>query len=55
MDHISCFKDMFESISYYRKIVLLMFLIKKDADLMNKCGFFKNDINSSKKQFEKLF
>ena len=39
MDNINYFKDLFESIPDYRKIVLLMFLIKKDNDLLHECGF----------------
>ena len=38
------FKDMFESISDYRKAVLLMFLFENDVDLVNECGYLKNDI-----------
>ena len=40
MESRNFFKDMFESISEYRKIVLLMFLIKNDVDLLNECVFF---------------
>ena len=36
---------MFESIPGYRKIVLLMFLIKNDVDLLNESGLLKRDIN----------
>ena len=39
------FKVLFESIPDYRKIVLLMFLIKNDNDLLTECGFLKDDIN----------
>ena len=41
---------MFEAIPEYRKIVLLMFLIKNDADLLSECGYLKNDNNSLYKQ-----
>ena len=44
MDHVIYFKDFFESIPDYRKIVLLMFLIKNDNDL-TECRFFKVDFN----------
>ena len=44
MDNINYFKDLFESIPDYRKIVLLMFLIKNDNDLLKECGFLKSDI-----------
>ena len=39
------FKDLFESIPDFRKIVLLIFLIENDADLLQECGFLKSDIN----------
>ena len=45
MDNIIYFKDLFESIPDYRKIVLLMFLIKDDKNLLKEVGFSKNDIN----------
>ena len=42
MSYENFFKDFFESITDYRKIVLLLFLIKNDSDLLNECGFLKN-------------
>ena len=39
MDYINYFKDLFESITDFRKIVLLMFLIKDDKDLLREVGF----------------
>ena len=39
MDYVNYFKDMFESIPGYKKIVLLMFLMKNDVDLTHECGF----------------
>ena len=39
------FKDLFESIADYKKIVLLMFIIKNDVNFFNECGFLKSDIN----------
>ena len=35
---------MFESIPDYKKIVLLMFLIKSDVNFLYECGFSKGDI-----------
>ena len=32
MNYENYFKDMFESITYYRKIVLLIFLIQNDKN-----------------------
>ena len=41
MDHVI----LFESILDYRKIVLIMFSIKNDVDLLTECGYLKNDIH----------
>ena len=38
------FKDLFESITDYKKIVLLMFLIKNDEIILER-GYQKNGIN----------
>ena len=38
MEDVHYFKDLFESIHYYRKIVLLMFLFKNDTDLLKEFG-----------------
>ena len=54
MNHENFFKDMFESIQGYRKIKLLISLNKNDSDLLNECGFFKNDINRSILEFKKI-
>ena len=45
MNNVNYFRDLFESISDYRKIVLLMFLIKDDKNLLKEVGFSRNDIN----------
>ena len=45
MNNINYFQDLFESIHDYRKIVLLMFLIKDYKTLLKEIGFSKNDIN----------
>ena len=37
MDHKYYFKDLFESIPNYRKIVSLTFLIENDVDLPTEC------------------
>ena len=39
MDNKIYFEDLFESIPDYRKIVLLMFLVKNDVSLLYECGF----------------
>ena len=39
MNYENYFNDIFESIPDYRKIVLIMFLIENDSDLLKECGF----------------
>ena len=41
MNYVTYFKNLFKSIPDYKKIVLLIFLIKID-DLLTECGFVKN-------------
>ena len=45
---------MFESMPDHRKIVWLMFLLRSAVDLLNECGFLKNDINHVCMEFEKV-
>ena len=40
------FRELFESIPDYKKIVLLIFLIQYDKNLLKEIGFSKNDINN---------
>ena len=54
MNYENYFNDMFESIPDYRKIVLLMFLTKNDVDLLNECGYIKNDINRLNLAFKNI-
>ena len=54
MDNVNYFKDMFESIPDYKKIVLLMFLIKTDVNFLYECGFLKGDINFLSKEFKNI-
>ena len=54
MDNINYFKELFESIPDYRKIVLLMFLIKDDKNLLKEVGFGKNDINLLSLEFKNI-
>ena len=44
MKNVIYFRDLFESIPDYRKIVFLIFLIINDIDFLEECGLFKNDI-----------
>ena len=52
MNNVNYFKDLFESIHDYRKIVLLMFLIKDDKNFLKEVGFSKNDINLLSLEFK---
>ena len=38
MDDINYFKDMVNSIPYYRKIILLCFIIKRDEGILREFG-----------------
>ena len=53
MDHIN-FKYLFESILDYKKIDLLMFLVKDDKTLLKEVGFSKNDINLLSLEFKNI-
>ena len=54
MDNINYFKDIFESIHDYKKIVLLIFLIQNDKNLSKEIGFSKNDINLLNLEFKNI-
>ena len=54
MDNIYYFNDLFESITEYRKIVLLIFLIQNDKKLLKEIGFSKNDINRLSLEFRNI-
>ena len=54
MNNTNYFNDLFESIPNYRKVVLLMFLIKNDKDLLLEIGFSERDINSLNKEFKNI-
>ena len=54
MDNINYFKDIFESIHDYRKIVLLIFLIQNDKNLLKEIGFSKNNINRLNLYFKNI-
>ena len=49
------FIDLFESIPDYKKIVLLMFLIKNDVDFLHEVGFSERDINRLISEFKTFF
>ena len=48
------FKEMFESITEFRKKVFGIFSIQNDKDLFEDCGFLKIDINRSSKKFKNI-
>ena len=52
MDHVKYIIEFFESKPEYRKRVLPMFLFKNTVDLINECGYSKNDINCFQKECE---
>ena len=54
MDYENYFKDMFESIPDYKKLVLLMFLIKNDANFLYESPFLKGDINFLYRDFKNI-
>ena len=54
MDNSNYFKDLFESIPDYKKIVLLIFLIQNDKNLLNEIGFSKNDIKLLNLEFKNI-
>ena len=54
MNNVNYFKDKFESITDYRKVVLLIFLIQNDKNLLKEIGFSKNDINLLNLEFKNI-
>ena len=54
MDNKKYFKDIFESIHDYKKIVLLIFLFQNDKNLLKEIGISKNDINLLNLEFKNI-
>ena len=54
MNNSNYFKDIFESIPDYRKIVLLIFLNKNDEDFLVEIGFSERDINLLNLEFKNI-
>ena len=54
MNDSNYFEDIFDSITDYRKIVILMFLIQNDKNLLKEVGFSKNDNNHLSLEFKKI-
>ena len=54
MNNDKYFRDIFESITDYRKIVLLIFIIQNDKNLLKEIGFCKADIKSLNLEFKNI-
>ena len=54
MNNSNYFKDVFESIPDYRKIVSLTFSIQNDKNSIKEIGFSKNDINLLNLKFKNI-
>ena len=54
MDHVIYFRDMFESITDYRKIVLLTILIQNDKNLLLVIRFSQRDIDRLILEFKNI-
>ena len=54
MNNSKYFRDLFESITDYRKIVLLIFLIQNDKNLLKEIGFSKKDNNLLNVEFKNI-
>ena len=54
MKNSNYFKEIFESIPDYRKIILLIFLIQNDKNLLKEIGFSKKDINLLKLELKNI-
>ena len=56
MEDINYFKDMLNSIPYYRKIIFLCFIIKRDGTMLKEFGlsddFFEKLYNDCKQIME---
>ena len=54
MNNSNYFRDIFESITDYRKVVLLINLFQNDKNLIKEIGFSKNDINNLNLEFKNI-
>ena len=54
MSYENYFKDIFESIIDYKKIILLVFLIQNDTNLLKEIGFTERDINLLNLEFKNI-
>ena len=54
MNYENYFRDLIESIEHYRKIVILIFLIKNDKNLLREVVFSECDINRLNLEFKNI-
>ena len=54
MNNVNYFTDMFESITDFKKTVLLLFIIKNDVNFLYECGFSKDHINFLYEEFKTI-
>ena len=54
MNNENYFKDIFESIHDYKNIVLLIFLIQNDKNLLHEVGFSQHDFNRLSIEFKNI-
>ena len=52
MNNVIYFTDLFESIPDFKKIVLLMLLVKNDVSFLYESGFLKGEINFPYEEFK---
>ena len=52
MDQTNYYKGLFGTITDYRKIVLLMFILKNDVDQVNDCRILKKGLKRLHEDFE---
>ena len=55
MDDINYFKELFNSVRDYRKIVLSLFLFQNYEKLLKEIEFCKNDISRLNLEFKNIF
>ena len=54
MNYENYFKNIFESIIDYKKIIMMIFLIQNDKNLLEGIGFSKNDIDRLSLEFKNI-
>ena len=54
MNNVNYYTDFFESISDFKKVVLLLFLIKSDVYFLYEYGFLRGDVNLLYKEFKNI-